>query len=87
MVKIATAQFYPKESSLKALVPEDKLRALDITVTVNHKPIVMDEPISPIAKTQKASRSYSTDSSDENQHKAKKFKRSNVTSPHLIGYN
>jgi hypothetical protein len=81
-----------QRSPMREDSPNNKLQQLpNITVTVCTK-AVKKEALSPRPlslgsppPSGKASRSYSSDASDEDQHKAKKFKRAEVKEPHLIG--
>jgi hypothetical protein len=83
--------FNMQRSPMREDSPNNKLQQLpNITVTVCTK-AVKKEALSPrhlsmgSPPSGKASRSYSSDASDEDQHKAKKFKRAEVKAPHLVG--
>jgi hypothetical protein len=80
-------QFSPKREDS----PNNRLKGLrNITVTVSTKTVKKEEVSSRHLSmgsppSGKASRSYSSDASDEDQHKAKKFKRADTKEPHLVG--
>lgn len=84
--------FNTQRSPIREEIASAKLQSLSgITVTLCPKaekkevlsPKILDLGSPPRAP--KASRSYSSDASDEDQHKAKRFKGADVKKPHLVG--